>query len=85
MKIEELTMRDMEPERFIDEKVREISRTVGDGLAANALSGGVDSSAVTLLAHKALGHKLRNYFIENGLMRTREPERVISLFEGLGI
>ena len=85
MKIEELTLGDLDPERFIEEKVREISRTVGDDLAVNALSGGVDSSTVTLLAHKALGHKLRNYFIENGLMRDREPERIISLFEGLGI
>jgi GMP synthase PP-ATPase subunit len=83
--IEELTPGDLDPERFIQEKVREISRTVGDDLAVNALSGGVDSSTVTLLAHKALGHKLRNYFIENGLMRDREPERIISLFEGLGI
>ncbi len=85
MKIEELRLEELDPERFIEEKVREISRTVGDGSAVNALSGGVDSSAVTMLAHRALGHRLRNYFIENGLMRDGEPERIISLFEGLGI
>jgi len=85
MKTEELRLEDLDPEWFIEEKVREISRTVGDGSAVNALSGGVDSSAVTMLAHRALGRRLRNYFIENGLMRDGEPERIISLFEGMGI
>ncbi len=85
MKIKELRLEDLDAARFIEEKVGEISRTVGDGSVVNALSGGVDSSTVTMLAHRALGHKLRNYFIENGLMRDREPERIISLFEGLGI
>ncbi len=85
MKARELTLGELDPERFIEQKVSEISRTVGDNLAVNALSGGVDSSTVTLLAHRALGDKLRNYFIENGLMRDREPERIVSLFEGLGV
>jgi GMP synthase (glutamine-hydrolysing) len=85
MKIEEVRLEGLDTDRFIQEKTREISNTVGDGSAVNALSGGVDSSTVTMLAHKALGRKLRNCFIENGLMRDREPERIISLFEGLGI
>jgi GMP synthase (glutamine-hydrolysing) len=85
MKIDEIKITDLIPERFIEEKVGEISSTVGDGKAVNALSGGVDSSAVTILAHKALGDRLKTYFIENGLMRQDEPQRVASLFRKMGV
>lgn len=70
---------------FIGEKVNEIRHAVGDGTAINALSGGVDSSVVTLLGHRALGNKLRTVFIQNGLMREGEPERVRSFFRELGV
>ncbi len=73
------------PEEFIIEKVREIAEAVGDGVAINALSGGVDSSTVTMLGHRALGNRLKTCFIENGLMRQGEPQRVVALFEGLGV
>ncbi len=85
MNIEEIRIEGLHPGNFIEEKVREISSAVGGGLAVNALSGGVDSSAVTMLGHRALGKRLKTYFIENGLMRHDEPEKVVSLFEGLGI
>lgn len=42
MKIKELKIEDLHPEKFIKEKSNEISSTVGDGLAINALSGGVE-------------------------------------------
>ena len=74
MDIEEITLEELDVERFIADKVGEISSIVGDGLAINALSGGVDSSVVTLLGHKAMGDRLKTYFIENGLMREGEPE-----------
>ena len=67
--VKELKAQSLNTESFIEEKVKEISSTVGQGVAINALSGGVDSSAVTLLGHKALGDKLKTYFVENGLMR----------------
>jgi len=73
------------PEEFIIEKVREIAEAVGDGIAINALSGGVDSSTVTMLGHRALGNRLKTCFVENGLMRQGEPQRVVALFEGLGV
>ena len=73
------------PEEFIIEKVREITEAVGDGVAINALSGGVDSSTVTMLGHRALGNRLKTCFVENGLMRQGEPQRVVALFEGLGV
>ncbi len=85
MAIEEIPVEKLKVEKFIEEKVDEISKTVGDGLAVNALSGGVDSSVVTMLGHRALGDRLRTYFVENGIMREGEPERIRSIFEGLGV
>jgi GMP synthase (glutamine-hydrolysing) len=85
MEIKELKLENLNPEEFIKEKVGEISSAVGEGLAVNALSGGVDSSAVTMLGHKALGKRLKTYFIENGLMRQDEPQRVVSVFKKLGV
>jgi GMP synthase (glutamine-hydrolysing) len=69
----------------VDEQVAYLRKSVGDAVAINALSGGVDSSVVTALAHRALGNKLKTYFIDNALMREREPERVLKTFARLGI
>ena len=82
--IKEITAQKLNPKRFIDEKVKEIQTAIGEGTAINALSGGVDSSVVTMLGHRALGNKLRTVFIQNGLMREGEPERVARLFRRLG-
>jgi len=81
----EITAKDLNAERFIDDKVKEIKAAVGNGTAINALSGGVDSSTVTMLGHRALGENLRTVFIENGLMREGEPEYVAGLFKKLGV
>jgi GMP synthase (glutamine-hydrolysing) len=83
--IEEIRIEDLDPEAFILEQVEKISAIVGDGIAINALSGGVDSSTVTLLGHRALGDRLKTYFVENGIMRKDEPEQVVSLFRELGV
>ena len=85
MELKELTLEDLNPEAFIEEQVEEIKSVVGNGLAINALSGGVDSSTVTLLGHRALGNRLKTYFIENGLMRQDEPQRIVSLFRAMAI
>jgi GMP synthase (glutamine-hydrolysing) len=85
MMIREIRAEDLDPSEFIAQKVEEISSIVGGDLAINALSGGVDSSVVTMLGHMALGERLKTYFIDNGLMRDGEPERVASTFERLGI
>jgi len=58
---------------------------VGDGLAINALSGGVDSSVVTALGHRALGNRLKTYFIDNGIMRENESAKVVATFKKLKI
>lgn len=81
----EISAQDLNTERFINEKTEEIKSTVGDGWAINALSGGVDSSAVTLLGHRALGDRLKTVFIENGLMREKEAEQVTGFFRDLGV
>lgn len=83
--IKEITARDLNTEQFIEEKVREIQAEVGEGTAINALSGGVDSSTVTMLGHRALGKRLRTVFVENGLMREGESEQVTGFFEKLGV
>ena len=85
MKIKEIKIGDLNPKKFIAEKIKEISSAVGNGLAINALSGGVDSSTVTLLGHKALGERLKTYFIDNGLMRQDEPQKIVALFKRLGV
>jgi GMP synthase (glutamine-hydrolysing) len=81
----EIETGDLDPIKFIDEKKAYIASTVGDGTAINALSGGVDSSVVAVLGHRALGDKNKTYFIENGLMRQGEPEQIIEVFKELGI
>jgi GMP synthase (glutamine-hydrolysing) len=85
MNIEEIRLEDLDPKKFIEQKVDEISSAVGGGIAVNALSGGVDSATVTMLGFRALGKQLKTYFIENGLMRQDEPRRIVFLFEGLGV
>ena len=71
--------------KFVEEQVAYVRKSVGDAIAINALSGGVDSSVVTALAHRALGNRLKTYFIDNALMREGEPERVLKTFARLGI
>lgn len=83
--IREITAEELKPEQFIEEQVAKIRDTVGDGMAINALSGGVDSSTVTMLGHKALGDRLKTVFIDNGIMREGEPERVAGIFRNLGV
>ena len=79
-KLKEITLARLKPPEYIRDQVAALRATVGDGIAINALSGGVDSAVVTMLAHRALGERLKTYFIDNGLMRADEPETVVKLF-----
>jgi GMP synthase (glutamine-hydrolysing) len=85
MEVKEITREKLNVAEFIKEKIKEISSGVGNSLAINALSGGVDSSTVTMLGHKALGNRLKTYFINNGIMRQNEPEQIVSVFKKLGV
>jgi GMP synthase (glutamine-hydrolysing) len=84
MGIQEVALADLRPAEFIAARCAEIAAAV-KGLAINALSGGVDSSTVTMLGHRALGERLRTFFVENGLMRAGEQERVVGFFQRLGV
>jgi len=75
----------MDSKAFIQDQVAEIQRAVGNGRAINALSGGVDSSVVTALGHRALGDRLRTIFVDNALMRDGEPQSVLDMFQDMGI
>jgi len=70
----------LDVKKYINEKTEEIKATVKSEKAISALSGGVDSSTCTVLAHRALGDKLRVIFIDDGLMREREPQAVQEIF-----
>ena len=75
----------MNCKKFVNKEIKKIKKTVGSNRAVSVLSGGVDSSTVTILGHKSLGDKLKTVFINNGLMREREPENVVKTFKKLGI
>ena len=75
----------MNVKKFIETQIEEISKTIGKEKTISALSGGVDSSACTVLAHRAIGSQLKSVFIDNGLMRAGEPQQVAAIFAGLGI
>ncbi len=69
------------PDNFISDAVESIRRQVGDGKVICALSGGVDSAVAATLVHRAIGDRLTCIFVNNGLMRRQEPERVRETFE----
>lgn len=68
-------------ETFIDEAVNDIREQVGDGTVVLGLSGGVDSSVVAALIHKAIGDRLTCVFVNHGLLRKGEPEQVQEVFQ----
>lgn len=65
---------------FIKESIAIIKKTVGNDKVVLGLSGGVDSSVAALLIHKAIGRNLRCIFIDNGLLRSNEPQQIKSVF-----
>ncbi|GAC1461944.1 MAG: glutamine-hydrolyzing GMP synthase [Chamaesiphon sp.] len=66
---------------FVEESIREIRAKVGDKRVLLALSGGVDSSTLAFLLHKAIGDRLTCMFIDQGFMRKNEPERLLKVFQ----
>ncbi len=65
---------------FVDMEVEKIRKQVGDDKVLLALSGGVDSSVVAALLHKAIGDNLYCMFIDHGLLRKGEAESVMQMF-----
>ncbi|HJD98222.1 glutamine-hydrolyzing GMP synthase [Mailhella massiliensis] len=62
---------------FVERVVRDVRETVGESHVICALSGGVDSTVVAVLLHKAIGHQLHCIFVDNGVLRQNEGEQVV--------
>ena len=66
---------------FLEYQIENIRKRVGNEKVICALSGGVDSSVVAMLIHKAIGNNLYCIFVDNGLLRKNEPEKVVKIFK----
>jgi len=71
---------DWTPSNFATESIERIRAQVGEGHVICALSGGVDSAVAATLVHRAVGDQLTCIFVNNGLLRREEPERVLDTF-----
>jgi GMP synthase (glutamine-hydrolysing) len=67
-------------ESFLEQTSRGLKKRIGNGKVICALSGGVDSTVVALLLHRAIGDRLRCIFVDNGLLRNNEVSQVVNLF-----
>ena len=69
------------PGNFVTDAIQSVNAQVGSGKVICALSGGVDSAVAATLVHRAVGDQLTCIFVNNGLMRREEPERVRNTFQ----
>jgi GMP synthase (glutamine-hydrolysing) len=69
------------PGSFVDESIERIKTQVGDGKVICALSGGVDSSVVAALIHRAIGDQLTCIFVDTGMLRREEGARIKNTFQ----
>ncbi len=67
---------------YITEAVERIRQQVGDEEVLLGLSGGVDSSVAAALIHRAIGDQLTCVFVDHGLLRLHEGDKVMEMFEG---
>jgi len=65
---------------YIETAVKSIKETVGDKKVVLGLSGGVDSSVAAVLIHKAIGNNLTCIFVDNGVLRKNEAEKVMETY-----
>jgi GMP synthase (glutamine-hydrolysing) len=74
------------PANIIDDQIERVRNQVGDRKVLLGLSGGVDSSVVAALLHKAIGDQLTCVFVDNGLLRLKEGDQVMKLFaDNMGV
>ncbi len=77
--------RDWTPASFIEETVKNLKEQIGNDKVILALSGGVDSSVVAVLLNRAIGENLTCIFVDNGLLRKNEFEKVLEDYAHLGL
>ena len=73
------------PDSFVESTVDELKKTLGNDKVVLGLSGGVDSSVAAYLLNKAIGENLRCIFVDNGLLRKNEFQKVLDSYKGLGL
>jgi GMP synthase (glutamine-hydrolysing) len=77
--------KDWTPANFIETTVDQLKKQLGNDKVILALSGGVDSSVSAVLLNKAIGENLTCIFVDNGLLRKNEFEKVLKDYEHLGL
>lgn len=73
------------PDSFVDSSVSQLKEKLGDDRVVLGLSGGVDSTVAGMLLHRAIGKNLTCIFVDNGLLRKNEFEKVLQSYMGLGL
>ncbi|WP_237065692.1 glutamine-hydrolyzing GMP synthase [Microbulbifer guangxiensis] len=74
------------PANIIEDSIAKVREQVGSGKVLLGLSGGVDSSVVAALLHRAIGDQLTCVFVDNGLLRKNEGDQVMEMFaENMGV
>ncbi len=76
---------DWTPESFVEETIESLKTQLGNDKVVMALSGGVDSTVAATLISKAIGENLHCIFVDNGLLRKDEFERVIDTYKNFGL
>ncbi len=77
---------DWTPDNIADMRIAQLKEEIGDKQVLLGLSGGVDSSVVAALLHKAIGDQLTCVFVDNGLLRLHEGDQVMQVFaENMGV
>ncbi|MBF0586920.1 glutamine-hydrolyzing GMP synthase [Prosthecochloris sp. N3] len=76
---------DWSPKSFIEHQLEEIRSTAGDATVICGISGGVDSTVAAVLVSRAIGKNLHCVFVDNGLLRKNEAQKVMDVLRPLGL
>lgn len=77
--------RNWTPDSFIESTIAELKSKIGNDKVVLGLSGGVDSSVTAVLLHRAIGNNLTSIFVDNGLLRKNEFEKVLQSYKNMGL
>lgn len=76
---------DWTPEMFVESTINSLEKKIGNDKVVLGLSGGVDSSVAATLLHKAIGEQLYCIFVDNGVLRKNEFEKVLASYKDMGL